>query len=664
MTIQSQQRRSIWRRIGKVIAWTFRTIARLISWLFLLSFIISLGFMVWLFHDASRPPEVKPDTVLVMKFRGFIVDGPPMDITTQRLLGERVQTVQEIVQTLRKAAHDERIIGLLLKPGSYQMNLTAALDIREELLAFRQSGKKVFAYMNNVGMGGYLLTSVADQIFMPPSGSAFVSGFRAEVPFYSGLFEKIGVTPEFVAIGDYKTAPQVFTMDHMSDELREVLNEQLDTYYSAYVHNVAEARQVSLLQVQSWIDDALYTTQEALAAGMIDELVYESQLEERLAQELGLVDMKSEADAAPEDSGEGTVEMTPENSDAAPAGDSGEDTVEVMSEDADATTTEDENESPLTTLSASQYAHVEVDAPDLHITGEKIAVVYASGIITSGNSSPSASQPSIGSDSMTELLASLTDDDEIQGIILRIDSGGGGIMASDFIRNSVQEATDEKPVIVTMADVAASGGYMIAIPANRIIAHPLTLTGSIGIFGGKFSLEGLSDLLGVRIETLQRGQNAGLFTAFRTHTPEEQERFRTYLQQHYDEFVAQVAQGRQMTMTTADEIAQGRVWVGTQAAELGLVDALGGLETAITMMKEMLEIPEEEDVTLEPYPRPGNPFEVLRQRFGGFLRQRFGGLVQSQMSKEVDTMNQRLEELVRLQNEHVFAWWPGRIRLD
>lgn len=652
------QRRSVLKKIWNAVGWCFRVLAKLISALFLVSFVISLAIMVWIFRDTSRPPEVLPDTVLVMDLEGLIVDGPPVDVTTQRLLGERIQTVQELVRTLRKAAHDDRIIGLLLKPEAYSMNLTAALDIREELLAFRQAGKKVFAYVDTLWMGSYLLTSAADRIFMPASGTALVMGLRAEVPFYGGLFEKIGVTPEFVAIGEYKTGPQVYTMDHMSDELREILNEQLDDYYAAYIQHIAEARQVSVLQVRSWIDNGLYTAQAALDAGMIDELVYESRLEERLAQELGLTNQGYETDDASESS-----DSAPENS-----ADRAEElsvNAEEVSEATPEETPEEDAESPLTTLTASEYALVKIDAhmdaPGLHLNGEKIAVVYANGLIATGKGSPSPAQPSVGSDSMTTLLDSLAENDEIRGIILRIDSGGGSAMASDMIRNSVQEATARKPVVVSMADVAASGGYMIAVPADSIVAYPLTLTGSIGIYGGKFSLEGLSELVGIRVETLQRGRNAGLFSSVSAQTPDEHERFRTYLQQRYTEFVTHVAQDREMTMMTADEIAQGRVWSGAQAAELGLVDTLGGLEAAIATMKEMLDIPEEDDVALVPYPRPGSPLEILRQRFGGLIRG--SGLVMGRVPENIRTIHQQLETLLLLQDERAFAWWPARIRM-
>jgi protease-4 len=620
------RRRTLLGRIWRGIVLLFRLIARLFSLLIVISILFSFIFMIFLFRETSRTPKMKPGTVLVLPMRGLIVDGPGMDVTTQRLLGEDVQTRQGIITNIRKGAHDPNIIAILLKMEGHSMGLTSALDIREELLKFKETGKRLFAYMPDAGLRTYLLVSVADKIYIAPSGYTLVRGLRAEVPFYKEMFEKIGVTPEFVAIGKYKTAPQIFTMDHMSDEYREVLTDLLDAYYSMYVQKIAEARNVSRLQVTSWIDDGLYTAREALLAGMVDELVYESQLEKRLQVELGLI--------AAVDRSEEEVPEVPTESE-----------------------TEKEQESKLNIVNHAQYARVEVDAPGLHEEGEKIAVIYASGTIVSGRGSPYGSGASIGADTMTELLDSLADDDDIKGIILRIDSGGGGVSASDEIRASVQETVKKKPVIVSMADVAASGGYMIAAPAESIVAYPLTITGSIGIFGGKFSMEGLADLVGVNIESIQRGENAGLLTSSRVHTSEEQERFRNYVQRGYDEFVDYVARGRNMTFDAVDDVAQGRIWTGEQAVELGLVDELGGLDTAIALLKKKLDIPEEGDVQLVTYPRPGTPFDIILQRFRDTL-------IFANVPEEMLDFRNQLEVLAELQHEHRFAWWPCQLVVE
>lgn len=630
-------------RIWRIFAGLIRLIGRLISLLFLAFFLIPLIVVFWMYMQEGREPEIQPDTVLVIPMNGRVSDGPGIDETTQLLLGEEIQTRQEIVRNIRKAAHDSRIIATLLKIDGFSANLTTTLEIREELLKFKDSGKPVFAYMTDAGMGIYLLASVADTIYMPPSGDIFIRGLRAEVPFYKEMFERIGVTPEFVAIGEYKTAPQIFTMDHLSDEYREVLEDLLDTYYSTYIQKVAESQDVPLAQVRTWIDGGLYAAQEALELGMIDELLYESQLEDRLQEVLGL----KEEESIPE-----------ETDDALQEEDNVEETESVQPPaDGSVASGNDTAEEPgLQTVMHSQYARVNIEAPGLHNTGEKIALVYASGTIVSGKGSPTSGQ-TIGADTMTELLKSLAEDEEIKGIILRIDSGGGSALASDRIRNSVQDATQKKPVIVSMADAAASGGYMIAAPADNIVAYPVTVTGSIGIFGGKFSLEGLADLVGVNIEIVQRGRNAGLFTSSQVHTEEEQERFRQFIQQGYDSFLANVAKGRQMTPDAVDEIAQGRIWMGMQAAELGLVDTLGGLETAITLIKEKLEIPEQDDVQLVSFPRQENPLEYFLQLFQGVF-------VATRLPDEILQVRTHLEALAQLQDEHLFAWAPYRIVLE
>jgi protease IV len=239
--------------------------------------------------------------------------------------------------------------------------------------------------------------------------------------------------------------------------------------------------------------------------------------------------------------------------------------------------------------------------------------------------------------------------------LLRIDSGGGSAQASDVIRNSLVEAKQKKPLVVSMADTAASGGYMIAAPADLIVADPFTVTGSIGIFGGKFSIQGLNTFLGIKIETVQRGNNAGIFSVARVQTREELERFQSYIQQGYDEFVGGVARDRKMTVADVDAVAQGRVWTGARAAKIGLVDQLGGMETALAALKEKIGIPAEQDVQLVEYPEMESPFAFLLRRFQETYF--FGGRV----PKEVTALRQQLDSMARLQEESLFAWWPCQI---
>jgi len=613
-------------KIGRRIKQVFHAVRNTFFIISLVFTLLFFGIIGWIYWEFTRVPEVKPETILVMNMKGLILDGPSMSPSSQRLMGEDVQTRQGIVNNIRKATQDSRIIGIFLNMKGYGMNLTTALEIREELIKFKQSGKKLFAYMNSAGLTTYLLVSPADKIYMPPSGNTSVMGLRAEVPFYKKMLDKIGVVPEFVAIGKYKTAPQIFTMEQMSDEYREVLNDLLDAYYNDYVEMIAEVRNVPVERVKAWIDNGLYTAPDALEAGMIDELLYESQLEKKLQVELGLIDESKEGET------EGETEAKTEE--------------------------EEEEEPELNKVNNSQYARIEVEAPGLYNKGEKIAVIYAQGSIVSGKSAPpSSGSPTIGAETMTELLESLAEDKEIKGIILRIDSGGGGARSSDIIRNSIEEAKQKKPVVVSMADAAASGGYMISAPADTIMAYPLTITGSIGIFGGKFSIEGLNDWIGIKIEAVQRGENAGVFSLSRVQTEEERELFRHIIQQGYDQFVEGVAQGRKMSFEAVDEIAGGRVWTGKQAAEIGLVDTLGGMDEAIAVIKEKIGIPEGEDVQLVDYPRMGSPFELLLRRFRETS-------VDAKFPDEFLRLRDQLEALAQLQDEHLFAWWPCRIVVE
>jgi protease-4 len=595
--------------------------------LFLLAFLIMASVAYWKFF---REPKVKPETVLVMNMQGVVLDSPPMNPVAKRLAGEDIQTLHGILNNIKKATVDERIVGILLNIKNFRMNFTVTQEIRDALITFRKSGKKLFAYLEVARMRSYFLVSPADKIYMPPSGETYLRGVRAEIPFYRKMLDKIGVTPEFVYIGKYKTAPQSFTRDTMSEDHREVMNALLDDFYNGYVEQIASARNVPTSRVTEWIDRGLFMASDSLKAGIVDALLYENQLDETLKMELGITDKP-----APETKKEETIwkKWT-------------------------AKWGLKEKKSVINKLNNSQYARVPVKAPGLHKTGEKVAVIYAQGNITSGKSenSPGGSN-TIGSESMVKLMKSLVENETIKGIILRIDSGGGSSQASDIIWNAVQEAKQKKPVIVSMTDVAASGAYYISAPADAIVAYPLTITGSIGIFGGKFSTKGLYDMIGMNVESLQRGKNAGMFTSTRIFTEEEKERFRQSIQEGYDTFIAKVAKGRKMSVSAVDTAAQGRVWTGKRAVELGLVDKLGGMETAIELIKEKIGVPEGGDIQLLTYPEIDNLFGLIWKRLGETN-------TKVKLPEDILEIQRGLEELAQLENEHFFAWWPYRIRVD
>ncbi len=617
----------VWKRTKHVV----RILIKIHFWLNLLGFIVMLIAAGWFYREFIAPPKVQQDTVLTMNLDGGIFDAPSQNPWLQRLLSEDIQTQQGVVMSIRKAAHDPRILAILMNVGDFYMGYETAQEIRDELLAFKQTGKKIFAYAEFVGRQDYFLASTADTIYLVPPGDVFLRGWRYEIPFYKDMLDKIGVAPEFIHIGKYKTAPQVFTMNHISDEYREVLNDILDAVSEDYIEQIAAMRDVSPERVRSWIDDGIYSAEEALEQGIVDELAFENDIEKHVMQALGLRD---EEDIAEEDT--------------------------AREED---DTDDGDNDPDLTTITLAGYARVPVDAPGLHASGEKIAVLHAQGSIVSGESPSSPYSQMIASETVSHQLAQLAEDDSIKGIIFRIDSGGGGARASTIIWNAVREATQKKPVVVSMVGAAASGGYMISAPADSIVAYPTTITGSIGIFGGKFSMNGLYDWIGLNIEILKRGDNAGIFTDARAWTDSEKTCYSRIIQDGYEDFVNIVAEGRGMTFEDVDTIAQGRVWTGKQALELGLVDALGGMETAITVIKEQLEIPAADDVCLVEYPKMGNPVSRVLDRL------RNTGTAQlteaaSPLPEEFQRLQQQLAVLKRLEDDRLFAWFPVPVLVE
>ncbi len=609
----------IWRRITYIFGILRNIVIGILAIILIIGLIAAWGF----YREFTRIPNVENGTVLEMNMRGVILDGPSFSFTSQRILGEDVQTLRGIINNIRKAKADPRIIGILLNLEGYGMGFSTAQEIREELLAFKAAGKKIFVYTEWASTRRYLLASVADMIYMPPSGSVYMAGFRSEVSYYRKFLDKIGITPEHTYIGKYKTGPQPEMLEEMPDAHREVVNALLDAYYQGYIEQVAAARDLSQETIAEWINGAFYTAEEAHEAGMLDKLLYRDQLERELKVQLGILESEEVSDE--EEQSGNSIDG-------------------------------DEDEPELPTLNNAQYARVKVKGLDLHKKGEKIAVVYANGIITSGTSSPIGSDSQIiGSESMTELMNDLAEDEEIKGIILRVNSPGGGAMASDLIRHAIKEAQQKKPIVLSMSDFAASGGYMISAPADKILAYPLTLTGSIGIYSTKYNFQNLQNMLGIQTTIIQRGNNAGIFSASRPRTSEEQERMDLYLRGHYNRFIEGVAEGRQKSIEEIDEIAQGRVWTGQQAFENGLVDRLGGFDEAIAEIKTILEIPEDEDVQLVEFPEVENPVALLWRRF-------VNTQVTANIPKEFNDVRHQIQILQRLEDEQVLSWFPYKIR--
>lgn len=534
-------------------------IALIISGVLILILILALA-VVALIVSAVRgsEPVVRDNSVLTLKIEGSLPDYVPED-PIRKIFSEDNQSLTGLLMQFKKAKVDKRVGAILLDIDFSEVGWGKADEIREAIADFRSSGKPVYAYIE-MGMNKeYYIATACDKVFVPPPGDLFINGFAADVMFFRGSLDKLGIYPDVFQIGKYKNAPDQFTRKNMSDAHKEVMNSIVDDLYNRYVNAIAASRHKSADEVRALVDSAPYTAPKAKELGLIDGASYKDEIEKELKQRLGYKDSDE-----------------------------------------------------LHIAKASEYREVKPESLGLN-KGERIAVIYATGTIGSGksNDSPYGSQ-SVGSDTTVKAIKDAADDKHIRAIVLRIDSPGGSGTASDLIWHAVENAKQKKPVVVSMSDLAASGGYYIACNANRIVAEPSTITGSIGVFAGKPVLKGFYDWLGISNEYVLRGKNAGIFRETEQFSTEERAKFEEVIKSvYYDNFVPKVAKGRNRDVEYVDSIGQGRVWMGSQAKENGLVDEFGGLDHAVDVARQLAKIPADKGVRRVIFPVPRTFFQQL-----------------------------------------------------
>jgi protease-4 len=537
-----------------------RKIAIILGSLFLL-FVLAVVIGIVLIFSALRgsEPVIRDNSVLALKVDGELPDYVP-DTLTRRLFGNTDQSLTELVEQLRKAKVDKRINGVLLEINLLGAGWGKAEELRDTIADFRSSGKPLYAYIEVGTNKEYYIATAAERIYVAPSGDLYINGLAADVMFFRGALDKLGVYPDAFQIGKYKNAPDQFTRKEMTKEHREVVNSIVDDLFNRFVNTIAETRKKSADDVRALIDNAPLSARQALDAGLIDGTNYRDEVENELKKRLGYKD-----------------------------------------------------EEELRVTKAESYRQVTPDSLGLD-RGERIAVIYASGEIWPGKSSSGGMTggQSVGSDTMVKAINEAARDKSIKAIVLRVDSPGGVHYASDTIWHAVEVAKQKKPVVVSMGDLGASGGYYIACNANKIIAEPSTYTGSIGIFAGKPVMKGLYDWLGITNEYVLRGKNAGMFRETEKFSPEERARFESSIKsKYYDEFVPKVAKGRGRDAEYIDSVAQGRVWTGAQAKERGLIDEFGGLDKAVEVAGRLAGIPADKGVRRVILPRQRGFFDNL-----------------------------------------------------
>ena len=526
----------------------------LLGGIFLLFFIVVVIGIVIAAATMGKP-TVADNSVLILNISSDLPDYVAEEPLAKAFGITQKQSFTGLLTQMRKAKVDERIGAVLLDINFPAIGWGKAFELREAIGDLRTSGKPVYAYMEMGTNREYYIATAADKIFLPPSGDIYINGFAAEAMFYKGSLDKLGIQADVIQIGPkYKNAPDRYTKKEMSDGQREVINAVLDEYFGRFTNAIAESRKKSPEDVKALIDAAPYNANQAKSLGLIDGALYREQVDTEFKNALG------------------------------------------YKEDA-----------KLKTITGGAYRDIPSDSLGLN-NGEKVAVIYASGAINVGHSSNGAlNGEMVGSDTLVEAINDAADDKSIKAIVMRVDSPGGSALASDLIWHAIENAKAKKPFVVSMSDVAASGGYYIACNADKIIAEPSTITGSIGVFMGKPVIKGLYDWLGVTNEYVMRGKNAGIFRETEKWTPEEREKM---VQQtnsiYFDNFVPKVSKGRGKSVEEVNTLGQGRVWTGTQAKERGLIDDFGGLEKAISVAKELAKLPADKDVRriVLPEPRP------------------------------------------------------------
>jgi protease-4 len=532
-------------------------------------------------------PSIENNSVLVLKISGDLPDFSSENPMAQLLGNEPQTSFASVLTNLRKAKVDKRIGGVLLDIEFPAIGWGKADELREAIADFKSSGKPVYAYME-LGMNKeYYIATAADKIFVPPTGDLYINGLQAEATFYRGSLDKLGIEPEVIQIGKYKNAPDSYTRKEMSEAQREVINALLDDFYGRLVGGIAETRGKTPDEVRAIIDNAPYNAVQAQQQNLIDGAIYRDDVHNQLKKQLGYTESES-----------------------------------------------------LNFTSESKYREVTPESVGL-AGGERVAVIFASGGIMSGKSNDGSfgGAQTAGSDTLVKAINDAAADSSIKAIILRVDSPGGSALASDLIWHAIENAKTKKPVVTSMGDVAASGGYYIAANSNKIVAEPTTVTGSIGVFLGKPNVRGLYDWLGINSQTVTRGKNAGIFDVGRNWTPEERAVFENQAKNiYYDNFVPKVAAGRGRAKEYIDSIGQGRVWTGRQAKENGLVDEFGGLNKAIEIAKQLANLPADKEVKRVVFPAP-KPF--FQEVFGS------GDEEATVQSKQQEALMQALPEDAR-----------------
>ncbi len=528
---------------------------------------------------SKEVPDVKENSLLVATFSAPIADrtddNPFTKFMSGNPYGEDIMGLNQILKDLDKAEKDDNIKGILLNLQGVSARMATLSEIRAALLDFKESGKFIYAYADSYTQKSYYLASVADSIFMTPQGGFLFMGMSAEVMFYKKALEKVGVEMQVIRHGSYKGAVEPFLREDLSEENREQIESYMGAIWDKYMADVSESRNIPVEKLHNFVDELAAIDPEQLkASGLIDGLIYYDEMLSLMKVKMGV-----------------------------------------------------EEKDDLEAITLKKYKDVQ-SKEKKEYSRDKVAVIYAMGMVVDGD----AGEGNIGSARIARAVREARRDESVKAIVFRINSGGGSALASDVIHREIKLAAEAKPVVASMGDVAASGGYYIAASADTILASPNTITGSIGVFGLFPNIQGLlNDKLGISTDVVKTNAHSDIMSIRNPLDPAERAFIQKMIDDTYNTFVNVVAEGRHKSFEEIDAIAGGRVWAGANALELGLIDMFGGLEKSIEVAAEMAGL---ENYRVQSLPKLDDPMTAIMKQLTGSARVRAEKILRNELGDQ------------------------------
>ena len=571
---------------------------------------VTIGAIIQSATNSNDTVKVPNKSILTIDLSRSIVDLNPGKTLQEAIAGEanRVIELKSVLNSIDAATKDKRILAIYLDGSSGKLSSTgfATLkEVRTALERFRATGKKIIAYNIDIDKRDYYLSSVANQIFINPMGSVDINGFRSETMFFKNAFDKYGIGVEVVRVGKYKSFGETWSLDKFSPAARQETQQLLNNLWGEFKTSVGSSRQLTPESIQKMADErGMFTATQSIKNKLIDRTAYPDEI---------LIELQKISGADKED------------------------------------------KTSFRRIDIEDYAEV---ANQKKSSSRKIGVIYAQGSIVSGEGSPGQ----IGGDSLARQLRELRLDKDIKAVVLRVNSPGGSALASDIIQREVRLLHKQKPVVISMGDVAASGGYWISTYSNKIFAESNTITGSIGVIGINFNYQKLANKNGITWDVVKTSKLADGNTLARPRTPQELSISQQMVDDIYDDFLNKVSESRKLPKQKVAEIAQGRVWSGIDAKKIGLVDDIGGLNDAIAYAAQTAKL--DKDWELEEYPASEGWEEKLIKQFAGSKEVR-SLQTQDPLSTELLKVKSELSILKNFNDPHgVYVRLPFNFNLD